>query len=165
MGRLLLCDASGPVEDLLQKLSGGRGDEWLEALKKMLRQGPKDAQGTIAAITPWFDALAQAYKLLRLSAEYAQFMREHPPKAIFVEHWLLPVLKGASCGTIITVLRELGIKVNLHHYKDLDREIVVNDRDPNRDGSYFISVKSAREADEENKIKSAEELPQQDIRV
>lgn len=43
MSRLLLCDVRGPVEDLLEKLSGEEGEEWLGALKKMLRkQNPWD---------------------------------------------------------------------------------------------------------------------------
>ena len=38
-GRVLLCDARGPVTDLLDKMGGQAGHFWLEALKKMLREG------------------------------------------------------------------------------------------------------------------------------
>ena len=38
MSRLALCDACGPLSDLLQKLSGEKGEEWNGALKKMLRR-------------------------------------------------------------------------------------------------------------------------------
>ena len=38
MGRLVLCDASGPLTDLIQKLSGEDAERWLEDLKKMLRK-------------------------------------------------------------------------------------------------------------------------------
>ena len=34
-----LCDCRGPVADLLDKLSGENGEEWLENLKKLLRRG------------------------------------------------------------------------------------------------------------------------------
>ena len=38
MSRLVLCDASGPLKDLLEKLSGEDGERWLERLKKTLRE-------------------------------------------------------------------------------------------------------------------------------
>jgi hypothetical protein len=37
MARIALCDASGPLTDLLQKLSGENGDAYLSTLNKMLR--------------------------------------------------------------------------------------------------------------------------------
>jgi len=39
MSRLALCEISGPLTDLIQKLSGESGDLWAEHLKKMLREG------------------------------------------------------------------------------------------------------------------------------
>ena len=39
MSRIALCDASGPLTDLLQKLSGDNGDAWLQTLNWMLRNG------------------------------------------------------------------------------------------------------------------------------
>ena len=38
MSRLALCDVSGPLTDLLQKLSGEDGEQWMRALNKMLRK-------------------------------------------------------------------------------------------------------------------------------
>jgi len=38
MTRLALCDVSGPLTDLFQKLSGEDGEQWLRALNKMLRK-------------------------------------------------------------------------------------------------------------------------------
>jgi len=38
MSRLALCDVSGPLTDLLQKLSGEDGEQWMRATKKMLRR-------------------------------------------------------------------------------------------------------------------------------
>ena len=38
MSRIALCEVSGPLKDLLDKLSGESGDEWLEHLKQMLRK-------------------------------------------------------------------------------------------------------------------------------
>lgn len=38
MSRLALCDASGPLTDILQKLSGEDGEQWMRALNKMLRK-------------------------------------------------------------------------------------------------------------------------------
>jgi len=40
MARIALCDASGPLTDLLQKLSGEEGDSWLPRLNKFLRSQP-----------------------------------------------------------------------------------------------------------------------------
>lgn len=37
MARIALCDASGPLTDLLQKLSGDNGGAWLQNLNRMLR--------------------------------------------------------------------------------------------------------------------------------
>lgn len=39
MARIALCDASGPLTDLLQKLSGEEGAAWLQTLNRMLRNG------------------------------------------------------------------------------------------------------------------------------
>lgn len=36
--RLALCDVSGPLIDLIQKLSGENGEEWQNAITKMLRK-------------------------------------------------------------------------------------------------------------------------------
>lgn len=42
--RIALCDASGPLTDLLQKLSGEEGEQWLRDLGKFLRkQNPWEA--------------------------------------------------------------------------------------------------------------------------
>lgn len=38
MTRVALCDARGPLTDLIEKLSGEDGSSWHEALKKMLRK-------------------------------------------------------------------------------------------------------------------------------
>ena len=38
MARIALCDASGPLTDLLQRLSGEDGTAWLRNLNKMLRE-------------------------------------------------------------------------------------------------------------------------------
>ena len=38
MSKIALCEVSGPLKDLLDKLSGESGDEWLEHLKQMLRK-------------------------------------------------------------------------------------------------------------------------------
>ena len=40
--RIALCDASGPLTDLLQKLAGERGEYWVRKLKKMLRDEEMD---------------------------------------------------------------------------------------------------------------------------
>ena len=39
MAKIALCDARGPLADLLDKLGGESGDQWLEALKHFLRRG------------------------------------------------------------------------------------------------------------------------------
>ena len=36
--RIVLCDARGPLTDLLEKLSGEEGESWLRALNRMLRK-------------------------------------------------------------------------------------------------------------------------------
>ncbi len=51
MARIALCDASGPLTDLLQKLSGDNGDAHLSILNKMLR-GELVENGTHAVPAP-----------------------------------------------------------------------------------------------------------------
>ncbi|MBM3206134.1 MAG: hypothetical protein FJZ43_00730 [Candidatus Staskawiczbacteria bacterium] len=60
MSRLLLCDVRGPVEDLLQKLSGEDGSEWLEATKKFLRkENPWPEPANLPVVLNW-KAVGQA---------------------------------------------------------------------------------------------------------
>lgn len=47
MSRIALCDASGPLTDLLQKLSGDNGDAWLQTFNRMLRTGAFQTLKTI----------------------------------------------------------------------------------------------------------------------
>ena len=154
MSRLLLCDVRGPVEDLLQKLSGEDGNKWFGALKKMLRrQNPWEGNGDLAL--NW----AKAYEALGMSAEYAEFGSKFGQWQT-KDEWPVPVLKGATCNKVVVALRRLG--VNVYTYvDDLDKNVTVNDRDPDRDGSYAVSVKAIVEADEENKNKSAEMLAEE----
>ncbi len=68
--------------------------------------------------------------------------------------WTVPVIKGLTCNKVVAGLRNMGVKVYTY-IDDLDENITVNDRDPNRDGSYTVSFHSNVEADEENRSQSA----------
>jgi len=53
--QLLFCEVSGLLKDLLEKLSGDNGDQWLRVLNKMLRKE-----------NPW-EVFSTIWKILRLS--------------------------------------------------------------------------------------------------
>ena len=120
----------------------------------------------------WQDATTKAYKLLGLSKEHAEFANEFGVKEV-PNQWVLPMVKGEergenesivyklTCNKVVAGLRKAGSQVYTR-YEDLDKEVTKNDRDPNRDGSYAIMVKSNVEADEENKDKSANMLARED---
>ncbi len=152
MSRLLLCDARGPVEDLLQKLSGEEGKIWLEALKKMLR---KENPWGIPIQFNW----SSVYETLDMSVEDDS---EIANLAISETEglWTVPVLKGLTHQKVVDALKKAGSGF-WSYLDDLDKSVVHNDRDPNRDGSYVVAFQATVEADEEFKNLSADQLKEQ----
>lgn len=163
MSRPTLSDLLGLRADLEEKLASENGDQWMEALKKMLR---KENPWPVEEVTVqpvfkliWQQAEEKAYDLLGLKAKYAEFRKEHGIKEI-AGRWVLPMVKGITCAKIIGALKKSGSGF-WSYYDDLDKAVVHNDRDANRDGSYLISFLPTVEADEENKNKSANKLKEE----
>jgi hypothetical protein len=98
---------------------------------------------------------AKVYDILGMSVEYVEFaksgIQDNP------NLWVVPVVKGITCNKVVEALRKAGSKVYTY-VEDLDKNVTVNDRDPNRDGSYTIGLAKNVEADEINKDKSANML-------
>jgi hypothetical protein len=59
--RLALCDVSGPLQDLFQKLSGSEGDNWLWALNRFLR---KENPWEEPAFPVWKTIITGIYKTI-----------------------------------------------------------------------------------------------------
>ena len=108
--------------------------------------------GSDLSVDLWFEV----YKALDMEAEYEEAMKilkaEANPKL-----WLAPVIKGVVCNKVVAALRKLGCSMSLYT-EDMDAEVMQNDRDPNRDGSYVVGFQKAVEADEENRNLSANQL-------
>jgi hypothetical protein len=106
-----------------------------------------------------YEVWERVYDKLGLSAEYAEFVKDKNlgDNPIL---WLAPIIKGITCNKVVEAMKKLGVKFNLYA-NDLDKAILINDRDPNRDGSYIVGFKRNAEADEENKNLSANQLKEQ----
>lgn len=104
------------------------------------------------------------YEKLGLSAEYTEFAEAN--KATLAGRpgiWTTPVLKGVTCNKEVAALRKLGVTMSLFT-KDLDASITVNDRDPNKTGSYVVSFAANVEADENLRNLSANQLAEQGVK-
>lgn len=99
---------------------------------------------------------AKVYTALGMEAGYAAFATTHQV-AENPALWTIPVIKGATCNKVVAALRQLGTAVHTYA-RDSDNAVPVNDRDPNRDGSYVVSFRRNVEADEDNHSKSANVL-------
>ena len=93
------------------------------------------------------------YDLLGMSAEYnSEFT--NPVTLSQKNFWTIPVVKSVSCNKVVAGYKKAFVDVYAY-IKDLDKDVTINDRDPNRDGSYFVKFNNLTEADEENKDQSA----------
>jgi hypothetical protein len=63
--------------------------------------------------------------------------------------WVIPVIRGVTCKKVINALQSTGVVVTAF-YSDLDIAVHINDRDPNRDGTYLVGFHKGTEADKEN---------------
>ena len=157
MPGVALGDVRGPLNDLMEKLSGSDGHKWLRAVKKTLRgENPWDF---VNVCLNW----RTVYEKLGLIAEYESLLvakSEEMQEA--VDTWAVPVLKGATPNKIIQVLRDLGVAVYLY-VDDLDKDAMANDRDPTP-GSYVVRFQRTIEADPELANLSAKMLAEQGIK-
>jgi hypothetical protein len=164
MSRLPLYDVCGPVNDLIQKLSGEDGSQWLEYLNKMLsKQNPFNIP--LANGLPNLD-WRKVYGHLGISAQ--EYNREVSLLNISERDdcWTLPVLKIlrkekekdillVTPNRIFEAIECLGKK---HGFKacrsqnNLDAEITVNARDPYIRGSYIIGFARAVEPDQKPQL-------------
>ena len=104
---------------------------------------------------------AKTYGELGMQAEFAAFVGkgvfDMPPHHVVNPLlWTMPMIKGITCNRVVAGYR--AKKVDVYTYvPDLDGNVTVNDRDPNR-GSYTVGFRRTIEADEENAGKSANVL-------
>jgi len=145
--RLTLCDARGPLNDLFEKLSGDDGGQWFDGLKRFLRkENPFDA-------SPPDINWALVYEKLGMGAEYAKTLKDMSYPGL----WVVPMVPGLTCNKVVAGYR--GLDVQVYTYTDdLNKNVTQNDRDPNRDGPYFVCFRRIIEADDENKGLSASTL-------
>ena len=78
-------------------------------------------------------------------------------------YWIVPVFKGVIPNKVVQVLRDLDVNVHLY-IDDLDRCVLTNDRDPAKNGSYWVKFLKTVEADPELKDKSANTLAEEKIK-
>lgn len=131
------------VAEELLKNKGDLGDEVRKILLRNVSYYPT---------LPWY----RVYKLIGMTDGFRAFITE---KGGIVQQeglWTLPVLEGLTCSKVIQAMRNLGVDIRCRD--DIDDVITIDDRDPNRDGSYVVSFKANREADEDTKNLSANEL-------
>ncbi len=115
---------------------------------------PKNSPKEKARI--WQEATQKAYGLMGMADAYAGFSKDW--KVTDMDgHWTVVMLEGMMHAKIDIAIREAGSGF-WSYYNDMDESVVTNDRDPNRDGSYAIAVRSEVEADSENANKSANQL-------
>lgn len=144
----------GQVEAIANKLGGMNGIDRFLAGELVVVE--KTVQIAPAQLN-WLQAIEKSYGLMDLAKEYAEFASKFGVKEV-PGQWVLPMIKGTTCKKVIKALKEAGSGFVGSYYNDLDSDTVHNDRDPNRDGSYLISVCATIEADEEHKNKSADTL-------
>jgi hypothetical protein len=99
----------------------------------------------------------KVYEFLGMIAEYDEFAKTQDDFNGDKSLWIVPVIKGVACNKVVEALKKLDVEFYLYA-NDLDKTVTINDRDPNRDGSYAIGFIRTAEADEENKNLSANQL-------
>ena len=104
MARIMLCDARGPLNDLLDKLGGLAGDRWLTQLKLVLRNGVSFPQ--------WMNTL--------LTTDLDTSCIDLGPRAKEILIRLSPVVVHQRYQTVIVKLAppDLGFRPG-HDYRDL----------------------------------------------
>lgn len=147
------------VAQNMPEMSGDIMQGWIEnpkALQKLLSGLCLSVNGSSAAVNPdW----KKVYETLGMLTEYDFEIAN----LVISEQdglWTIPVIKGVTCNKAVAGLKGMGVRV--WTYKDdLDKDVTVNGRDPNRDGSYVVSFHNNVEADEENKDQSANQRREQ----
>ncbi len=81
------------------------------------------------------------------------------PKAGF---WDIYVAQGLTRGKVLEALRAAKSRV-WQYYNDLDKDVVENDRDARKIGTYGIRIKASVEADPELKDLSANQLKEKKV--
>lgn len=128
MSRLALCDASGPLTDLLQKMSGEDGGQWNRALTKFLRKenpwsvwrtvvlgGFKSAQDFLVAFEGESIYVSDWAKNIMSKPEFAQSLVNVDPNEEFdledhsVEE-LVSECRNASTAEVFVGAYKLGLE-------------------------------------------------------
>lgn len=101
------------------------------------------------------------------------FMKEHfglkLPRSLTTlaplpDHRVLVVPKGLTPMMVVEASRKRGMRFELYGV-NLDKDVRENERDPNRDGTYVIQVRDRKEADEELKNLSGNDLRKQNAKT
>lgn len=156
---LALRDVRGPLGDLLDKLDGEDGQMWLSSLKRFLRKENPFGDDLLPDLD-W----VKVYWELGLGREFSELVKANPNKlAPRAGLWTVPVLKVVTHGRVMATFQKLKI-ATYQYVSDLDKDVVKNDRDPNRDGSYTVSFRRTVEADSELANKSANNLAEDGVK-
>lgn len=102
---------------------------------------------TTASYINWL----KAYVALGMEVKYVEFIKTHSVREDS-DYWHEPVIRGVTCNKVVSVLRSLNV---CSCTDNLNRDVSVNDRDPNIEGSYVVGFRRTVEADEGNKNLSA----------
>ena len=108
--------------------------------------------GSVLPNIDWF----QVYQMMVMEKEYVGFAKARSAE-VDPNLWTVPVIKGVTCNKVIASLNRLAVSVYTC-VGDLDGFVSVNDRDPNKGGSYTVSFSRTIEADVGNKNLSANVL-------
>lgn len=94
---------------------------------------------------------SELYRALDLDmfAKYSEFMKAN--EAVITtskKFWTIPVIEGVDCVKIIHTFDKLGVCIQDFYIDELDDSLLVNERDPNKTGSYFVSFNRNKEIDQ-----------------
>lgn len=147
MARLFLDETCGVLADLMEKLSGDSGNDWLAHLKRFLRRQEDEVS--------WLQATHIAYGLCGLSTEVAEALKTFNLKGEKEGVWRVLMVKGLTYDGIEKAYERAGLvlqtySVNLQKVINAEKE----QRCPDH-GSYLVSFAANMEADEVNKNQSA----------
>lgn len=98
--------------------------------------------------------LPLTYEKLGMTAEYEAAAKKLAIPSANSSLWMPLMVPGVTPNKIVAGYRSMEVQVYTYR-DDLDAYVEKNDRDPNRDGAYYVGFRRTIEADEENRSLSA----------
>ncbi len=147
---------AGQLKDFFRQVDdGGITYETLQAFLE--HQNPFGENITVAPVAT-NDLLdldwSKVYEVLGMSGEFVEFAKANEAKLTPRPGlWAVPVLEGVTLNAVMAAFRKLEVET-YQYVEDLDKDVLVNDRDPNRDGSYTVLFRKTVEADPDQKHRS-----------